>query len=262
MTGDTETSAKRSTGKDTLGSMLLAAADRNDGAALRYKDGEDWRDVSYADVGRAVREIARGLIALGIEPGDRVAILSDTKADWTLADFGALCAAAVVVPVYHTASGEEVRHVLSDSGARLVFCEDADQLSKVREVWDDTDLEHAVLFEGGADGVPTLNDLRAKGEDADPDAVERRLEQVSPDDLFTIIYTSGTTGAPTGCELTHANYRADIDAMEELVDLGDETTLFVFLPLAHALTRMAQMLTLDVGGDARSLAGGQGQADR
>jgi long-chain acyl-CoA synthetase len=256
---DTATSSERSTGKETLGAMVLAAADRGDAAALRYKAGEEWKDVSYSELGTTVREVARGLIALGVEPGDRVAILSDTKADWTVADFGALCAAAVVVPVYHTASSEEAQHVLSDSGAKLVFCDNPDRLATVQEVWEDTELEHAVLFEGEAERAITLDELRKKGEDVDEDEVKRRLDDVSGDDLFTIIYTSGTTGAPKGCELTHANYRADMDALEELVELGDETIIFVFLPLAHALTRITQMLTIDVGG---TLAFWQGDKDK
>jgi long-chain acyl-CoA synthetase len=246
--GESGTSTKRSTGEATLSAMALAAAERHDGAALNYHDGDDWQEMSYADFGETVREVARGLIALGIEPGERVAILSDTKAQWTIADFGALCAGAVVVPVYHTASGEEAQHVLSDSGSKLIFCEDSDQLSKVKEVWDDTDLEHAVLFEGEADGAISLDELRAKGKDVDEDEVQRRLDDISGDDLFTIIYTSGTTGAPKGCELTHANYRADMDALEELVEMGEDTVVFVFLPLAHALTRITQMFAIDVGG--------------
>ena len=253
------TSSERSTGEATLGGMVLAAAERHDGTALLYKRGDDWIEASYEDLGRGVREIARGLIARGIEPGDRVAILSETRAEWTLADFGALCAAAVVVPIYHTASAEEACHVLSDSGARLVFCENRDQLDTVREIWDETDLEHAILFEGDAEGASTLEELLAEGEEVGEGEVQRRLDEVSPDDLFTIIYTSGTTGAPKGCELTHANYRADMDALEELVELGDDTTIFVFLPLAHALTRITQMLGIDVGG---TLAYWQGNKDK
>jgi long-chain acyl-CoA synthetase len=257
--GESGTSTKRSTSEETLSGMVLAAAERYDGAALKYHDGEDWREMSYPDLGQTVRELARGLIALGIEPGERVAILSDTKAPWTIADFGALCAGAVVVPVYHTASADEAKHVLSDSGSKLIFCEDSDQLDTVREVWDDTELEHAVLFEGDAEGAITLDELRAKGKEVDEDEVQRRLDNVSEDDLFTIIYTSGTTGAPKGCELTHANYRTDMDALEELVEFGDETVVFVFLPLAHALTRITQMLTIDVGG---TLAFWQGDKDK
>jgi long-chain acyl-CoA synthetase len=257
--GDSGTSTKSSTGEATLAGMALAAAERHDGAALKYKAGDDWEELSYADFGKVVREVAKGLIALGIEPGDRVAILSDTKADWTIADFGALCAGAVVVPVYHTSSADEAKHVLSDSGSRLIFCENEDLLDTVREVWDDTDLEHAVLFEGEADNAITLDELRSKGEDVDDDEVQRRLENISSDDLFTIIYTSGTTGAPKGCELTHGHYRADMDALEELVEFGEETIVFVFLPLAHALTRITEMLTIDVGG---TLAFWQGDKDK
>jgi long-chain acyl-CoA synthetase len=253
------TSSERSTGEATLGGMVLAAAERHEGTALHYKQGDEWIEASYEDLGRGVREIARGLIGRGIEPGDRVAILSETRAEWTLADFGALCAAAVVVPIYHTSSAEEACHVLSDSGARLVFCENSDQLDMLREVWDKTELEHAILFEGDAEGASTLEELLAEGEEVDEAEVKRRLDEVSPDDLFTIIYTSGTTGAPKGCELSHANYRADMDALEELVELGDDTTIFVFLPLAHALTRITQMLAIDVGG---TLAYWQGDKDK
>ncbi len=252
------TSTKSSTSEETLAAMVLASAE-HDGTALKYKDGDDWKEVSYGDFVGNVREVARGLIALGIESGDRVAILADTKADWVIADFGALCAAAVVVPVYHTSSSEEAKHVLSDSGSKLIFCEDSEQLEKVREVWDDTELEHAVLFEGETEGAITLDELRSKGNDVDEDEVQRRIENISGDDLFTIIYTSGTTGAPKGCELTHANYRADMDALEELVEFGEEAIVFVFLPLAHALTRITEMLTIDVGG---TLAFWQGDKDK
>jgi long-chain acyl-CoA synthetase len=245
---DVQTATERSTGAQTLAEMVLAATDRGDGIALKYRASDGWREVSHHDFGRAVREIARGVAALGIEPGDKVAILSDTRMEWTLADFGTLCAAAVVVPIYHTASVEEAQHVLSDSGSKLIFCDSPEQLEKIREIWGETELANAVLFEGQADDALSLEDLRREGEKVDEGELRRRLDGVTSDDLFTIIYTSGTTGPPKGCLLTHGNYLADIAALEEVVELGEETILFVFLPLAHALTRIAQMLTVDVGG--------------
>src|SRR2546421_5380677 len=160
------TAVEHATGAENLAAMVLECAQRYDGAALKYKDGEDWTELSYAELGDAVREIAGGLVALGIEPGERVAILSDTRAEWTLADLGGICAAAVVVPIYQTASVEEARHVLEDSEARLVFCENADQLEKAREAANGLNVEHFVLFEGEDDNAIALDELRERGGDA------------------------------------------------------------------------------------------------
>jgi long-chain acyl-CoA synthetase len=232
---------ERGTAARTLGAIVLEAADRYDSTALKYKSGEDWKDVSFGELGKSVRGIARGLIAMGIEPGDRVAVIGETRPEWTYADFGALCAGAVVVPVYHTASAEEIQHVLGDSGARLLFYEDDDQLEKVEKIRGELDaLEHVISF-------AAFDELREKGDEIDDGEVDRRVEAVSDDDLFTLIYTSGTTGPPKGCCLTHTNYRANIDMVESIADFGEESTVFVFLPLAHALTRVTQMLAVDAG---------------
>src|SRR5919205_2964977 len=116
-----EATAERGTGTGTLAAMALEVVERFDGAALKYKEDGDWKELSYKDLGVAIGGIAGGLIDLGIEPGQRVAIFSDTRPEWTLADLGAVLAGAVVVPIYQTASAEEARHVLEDSGAVLVF---------------------------------------------------------------------------------------------------------------------------------------------
>ncbi len=129
------TALERSTHARTLGEMLLRSAGR-EGVALRYKDGAQWSEISYAQLLRSVRGIARGLIALGIERGDRVAILCNTRPEWTLADAGVMCAGAATAPIYHTNSPEECEYVLVHSDSRLVFCEDADQLAKVAQVKD------------------------------------------------------------------------------------------------------------------------------
>lgn len=135
---------------------------------MRYREGREWAELSYEDLGRRVREIARGLIALGVEPGDRVAIFSDTRVEWTLCDLGALCAGAVVAPIYHTNSSAEARHVLEDSGARVVFCGGRAQQGNVEEVREELSaLEHVVLFEGGEPAVS--DDEEATGEVLDED---------------------------------------------------------------------------------------------
>jgi long-chain acyl-CoA synthetase len=242
-----EAVAERGTGTKTLAAMALEAVERFDGAALKYKEDGDWKELSYEDLGVAIGGVAGGLIDIGIEPGQRVAIFSDTRPEWTLADLGAVLAGAVVVPIYQTSSEEEARHVLEDSESVLVFCEDAEKLATARKASDGLNVETFVLFEGDEDGALSLSELAARGTDRESD-VRERAGAVSPDDVFTLVYTSGTTGAPKGCVLTHGNFRANLDMLQSSVDLGDEVVLFIFLPLAHVLSRMAQMLTLDVGG--------------
>src|SRR3954447_6721122 len=211
------TTAEQGTGTSTLAAMALDAAKRYDGAALKYKDGDDWTEMSFEELGKAIREIAAGLIDLGIGPGQRVAIFSDTRMEWTLADLGGIVAGAQVVPIYQTASAEEAEHVLKDSESRLVFCEDEEKLEVAREASDGLDVEHYVLFEGEAEGAMTLAELRERG--SDDSAVDERVEGQSKDDVFTLIYTSGTTGPPKGCVLTHGNYRANIEMVLETIEM-------------------------------------------
>jgi long-chain acyl-CoA synthetase len=234
----------------SLGALLLRAADRYSAPALRsYADGA-WRDVSYPELGRIAREIAAGLMALGIAPGDPVGLLSATRPEWTMVDFGILCAGAVVVPVYHTNSPVECRHVLGHSGARAVFCEDAAQRDKILAVRDELPaLERIITFDDSGD--LSLTQLRALAADVPPDAVDRAVAAVGPDDVATIIYTSGTTGPAKGCLTTHANCLTTISMYERQLDFDArerDLVIFMFLPLAHSLTRVTEMVALDAGG--------------
>jgi len=224
--------------------MVLQAADSHDGAALKYKDGDDWNEVSYEELGKAAREIAGGLIELGIEPGQRVAIFSDTRPEWTLADLGGILASATVVPIYQTASVEEAKHVLGDSEAKLVFCENDELLQTAKEAAEDLSVDTFVTFEG--EGAMSLDELREKGREKESE-VDKRVEGIGADDVFTLIYTSGTTGPPKGCMLTNGNYRANAEMLEQVAEMDSESVVFVFLPLAHALSRMTQMVAIDVG---------------
>jgi long-chain acyl-CoA synthetase len=234
----------------TLGSMALASAAAHRGAALRHKEGGAWRDTSYPELGLAVEEIALGLIALGIESGDHVALLSETRPEWTLADLATLCAGAVVVPVYQTSAPEEVGYVLKHSGARLVFCEDEQQLTKIAQVREDCPrLEHLVALTGSPRGAISLAELRERGARLGRDELERRLRETHAGDAATIVYTSGTTGPPKGCVLTHANLLATVRMYAEALDLGREPfSIFMFLPLAHVLARITQLTALQLGG--------------
>ena len=235
-------------GAQTVGEHLLAATKRYTGVALQF-----WRDgtpayISYPELGTISSEIARGLIGLGIEPGDRVAILGSTAAAWTLADCGSLCAGAVVAPIYHTNSPGECAHVLEHSGARVVFCEDTAQAAKVEQVRDRCPaLEHVVLFEAGDSDMLTLDGLRQLGSAVPPDSVERRLASMDPGDLATLVYTSGTTGLAKGCMLSHDNLLATARMYIEQLGFDDSHSLYQFLPLAHVLARVAQIVALSVG---------------
>jgi long-chain acyl-CoA synthetase len=178
--------------------------------------------VTYAELGTAVREIATGLVELGIEPGDHVAILASTRPEWTLADYGILAAGATVVPIYPTNSPEECGYVLRHSEAVAVVCEDAAQLAKVERVRDECPaLATVVLIDGDATGAVPLAELRRMGAGRPDDLVERRLDGVEPSDVATIVYTSGTTGPPKGCVTTHGNLRTTAAMYERELELGD-----------------------------------------
>jgi long-chain acyl-CoA synthetase len=241
-------SAPQSTGAETLGAVVLAAEVRGDRTAIRYKRGDETVELSYGDVVQRARSIARGLLALGLEPQDRVSILSDTRPEWALADFGAFCAGAVVAPIYHTNSAQECAYVLAHADARVVFCENAAQAKKVDEVRQSCPaLEHVVLLEGEAPGTMSLDELCAKGDTVQPEAVDERVRRVGPDDLATLVYTSGTTGPPKGCMLTHANFIGAMRSYAQRLDLAD-AVVYLFLPLAHVLARITQTVAIDVGG--------------
>jgi long-chain acyl-CoA synthetase len=235
-------------GPRTLGEMLLNATERFTGTALEYEKGGHRVQIAYPDLGTIVTEIARGLITLGIQKGDRVAILGATSADWTMADYGALCAGAVVTPIYHTNSAEECAYVLAHSGARLVFCEDPDQAAKVAAIRDRCPaLKQIVLFDGAADGALSLRRLRRHAQDATVKSVHLRLAQTDPDDVATLVYTSGTTGPPKGCMLTHANFLAATRMYVDQLEINDTHSMYQFLPLAHALARVAQAVVIRAG---------------
>ena len=259
------TASEERSDTQTMGAMVLDAVERFEGPALRYKEGAgwgggEWKDLSYGELGDKVRRVAKGLIALGIEPGEKVAIFSDTRPEWTLADLGATCAGAVVACIYQTSSAEEAQHILENSESRVVFCEGRRQVQRITEIRGELEhLEHVVVFEpvkerdrddaeeSSDDAPSTFDELMERGDEVEDDQIRERVEAAGPDDVFTLIYTSGTTGPPKGCILTHANYRINTSMLEQATDLGEDPVFYVFLPLAHTLTRMVQMVALSSG---------------
>ncbi|WP_418059464.1 AMP-dependent synthetase/ligase [Pimelobacter simplex] len=206
----------------------------------RATAGGDWEDVTCAAFLDEVSAVAKGLIASGIGPGDRVALISRTRYEWTLLDYAIWFAGAATVPVYESSSEEQIQWILSDSGARAVVCEDATHLARIESLRAGlTDLEHVWVIEDGA--VAALTTAGAGVADAD---LEERRTSVGPEGLATLIYTSGTTGRPKGCMLTHDNFQTElvvaVDELERLFDTEGASTL-LFLPLAHVFARIIQV---------------------
>src|SRR5918999_769157 len=240
------------TGSKTIADLLPKAAERYGGKpAQRYRSGDDWVDVSYEEFGVVVREVALGLVDLGIEPGDKVSILAHTRAEWSQACFGILTAGGILVTIYQTNSPSECQYVLEHSDSSAIFVEDGEQLQKIREVEDRCpDLKHIVVMEpGDADlgDATSLDDLRQRGRGRDESEWEERYGAVSPDDMCLYIYTSGTTGPPKGCLLSHANYREITDAVNRETPIEEGDTSYLFLPLAHAFAILIQFATFDLG---------------
>jgi long-chain acyl-CoA synthetase len=240
------------TGSKTIADLLPKAAENyGQKAAQGFRSGDDWVDVSYEELGDIVREVALGLVDLGIEPGDKVSILAHTRPEWTEACFGILTAGATLVTIYQTNSPEECQYVLHHSDSRAVFAEDGEQLAKIRAIEDDCpELEHVIVMEpGDADlgDALTLEQLRERGRGRDASEWKARYEAVTPDDMCLYIYTSGTTGPPKGCLLTHANYRAITDAVVQDAVLEQGDSSYLFLPLAHAFAILIQFATFDLG---------------
>jgi long-chain acyl-CoA synthetase len=243
------TAAGGSTGSKTIADLIGRAAERfGDDVAARHKVDGAWVDVTYAQVGERVREIALGLIDLGVRPGERVCILSTTRLEWTLCDFAISAAGAVVVPIYATNPPEGCEWVAGDSESVVAICEDAGQIAKIVAVRERLPHLRAIVVIDPAGDTPdaiALDDLRGRG--ADPAELEARLAAVTPQDTFTIIYTSGTTGPPKGCLLSHGNYRRVLDMCETLGVLGPGDEVYLFLPLAHSFGLLIELLCYDLG---------------
>lgn len=203
----------------------------------RLVDGE-WTDVTAATAASQIRSAALGLIAEGVAPGDRVAVFSATRYEWPILDYAILSVGALTVPIYETSSVEQVRHVLSDSSAVLVFAETDAHADKIDHLADDLPALRKVLRIESS-GTSALDDLAEAGKSVDPSELDSRLAGIKSTDPATLIYTSGTTGKPKGCQLTHSNLVYEIRgakaAFPTLLQKGER--LLVFLPLAHVLAR-------------------------
>lgn len=213
-----------------------------DAVALSRRDGgtDEWSDVTVTQFHAEVTSVAKGLVASGVRPGDRVALLSRTRYEWTVLDYAIWWAGAVTVPVYETSSASQIAWILSDSGAVAAVVESAQHLGRVDEARDEAPaLRHVWTID--EDAVAALT---AAGAGVSDDDLERARSSVTSDSDATLIYTSGTTGRPKGCRLTHGNFRAELGgALERLPDLfgRDGASTLLFLPLAHVFARIIQV---------------------
>jgi long-chain acyl-CoA synthetase len=226
---------------------LLAqrAARTPDLVLFQVPSGSGWQPITAAAFRQRVVAIAKGFIAAGIQPGDRIGLLSSTRYEWSVVDFAAWYAGALVVPVYETSSPDQVRHILEDSGASAIVVETAEHYTRVDEVLPDLPDVHSVwqLHLGG------LDKLAETGKAVSDDEVERRRQLAVESDIATIIYTAGTTGKPKGCVLTHGNFveltRNTTVAIPEIANEHAATLLFV--TLAHVFARFISVLCVHAG---------------
>jgi long-chain acyl-CoA synthetase len=228
----------------TLNELYLQGIESQpDRVAFRSKSGGAYRDVSAEEFGRAGREIALGLVSSGLEMGDRIGILSETRLEWPMVDMGILTAGSISVPIYPSLTEHVVRYIVEDSGARAVFAADPEQAAKLEALRRDDPQLLLVVFDRPeeVEGALSLDQLRERGRSlgrAEPELYGRRAARPEPDDLATIIYTSGTTGPPKGVMLSHRNIVSNVEAGLQVFDLRGTDTSLSFLPLSHILERM------------------------
>src|ERR1700760_4429640 len=239
----------RGTHSKTLADLLVRSAERYGGhPAVRFKEGGAWVDRSFQQVLDIVKPLSLGLVALGVEKGDRVSILGNTRPEWTYFDYAALSIGATVVPIYQTNSPEECGYVLENSDAKIVVVEDEEQLAKVREVRAGLPkLEQVVMMEGDADDVLSMEAVGQKGAAVDAATLQARIDSVTSADICTFIYTSGTTGPPKGCIISHGNYRSMLDMVNGVNVIEPEDLTYLYLPLAHSFALLIQLGSFDLG---------------
>jgi long-chain acyl-CoA synthetase len=250
-TATVETRPATGAGSATIADLLPAAVEKygSEPAVMYRDDSGEWTTRSFAEVGDQVRRLSLGLIDLGVRKGDKVAILANTRPEWSYYDFAALTAGAIVVPIYQTNSPEECQYVLENSDAKVVIVEDSEQLDKIRQVRDRCPkLEHVIRMTGSSDDAISADDVAKRGASHEASEWEERWRSVTPDDICTFIYTSGTTGPPKGCVLSHGNYRAMVNMSVEQTVLESGRVTYLYLPLAHSFALLIQLLSFAVGG--------------
>jgi long-chain acyl-CoA synthetase len=229
---------------------VQASPDRE---AFRFPKGEQWESVTWKETGDRVTTLAAGLVALGIEPEQRVGIASATRFEWILADLAIMCAGAATTTVYPSTIADDVSYILADSESRVVFAEDDEQIAKLTAHKSELPhLQKVVTFDGTADGdwVIGLEDLERLGEKLlaeNPNVIEERIAATAPESLATLIYTSGTTGRPKGVRLRHSSWTYEGTAIEAQHILDENDLQYLWLPMAHSFGKVLLSTQLACG---------------
>jgi long-chain acyl-CoA synthetase len=242
--------------------FLERVAATPDAEAYRYpvppasgQGPDDWKSLSWAQTAERVYSIAAGLIELGVQPEQRVALSSSTRVEWILADLGILCAGAATTTIYPQTNAEESAFILSDSGSKVLFAENAEQLAKAVEKRAELpDLTHVVVLDPAGvetgDWVLTLTELEQRGAaylEKNPDLIKEKVGAITRDQLATLIYTSGTTGRPKGVRLPHDNWAYMAKAIAATGLVGAEDVQYLWLPLAHVFGKVLTSGQIEVG---------------
>jgi long-chain acyl-CoA synthetase len=232
---------------DTLAKLFLHGLEHESSEAMMHRHWGEWRTLSHAEVRESVERLTAGLGQLGINPGDRVAILSENRPEWAIADYAVLFTAATVVPVYANLPPQQVAYILNDSQVRAIFVSTREQMEKIASIRAEVPtLEWVISFDhpGRTDGPRGIVELMDSGrvsiEKGDFPGLEALSKDIDPEDVATIIYTSGTTGDPKGVMLTHYNIAANVAATDEhrVFRLHPGLVALSFLPLSHTFERM------------------------
>lgn len=221
--------------------------------AYSYPSGDSWKQMTWAQADERVRAIAGGLVAVGVQPGDRVAIASATRVEWALADLGVMLAAAATTTIYPTSTPDDVLYIVSDSGSTVVIAEDEAKVAVLKQGRDAIpDVTKVVVIDGNGDGdwVLSLADLEKLGNDHLRDhqgVLEERVDQLGSQDLATLIYTSGTTGKPKGVRLPHDAWMYEVAATGSTDLLTPDDLQYLWLPLSHVFGKLLLTLPIQVG---------------
>jgi long-chain acyl-CoA synthetase len=235
--------------------LLFEAMAKSRGAqpAVKHKRDGRWQDVTWSEMARRARDVSDGLAAIGLRPGDRVAIIGETQLEWALADLGILGAGGITVTIYQSNKPAECQFILQDSGARFIFCDTEVQVAKIREVRAQLPQLEGIIRASGAarDGFErTLADLEKLGADwrrSNPTAHDDRLAGIGPEVPASFIYTSGTTGNPKGVVITHGNWVYEAQAVESLHIITPDDVVLFFLPMAHSFAKVIEAVWFSTG---------------
>ena len=236
----------------TVGAMFNGrVAATPDSEAIRYPDASDnWVSLTWTQLRQVVWEIGAGLLALGMQPEERIAIASNTRYEWVLLDLAINCAGGATTTVYPNIQGEEFAHIVTHSDSKYFVAEDLDQLAKLRELVPGDQIREVILLDGTAEGTVSKEQLREKGRallTENPSAMDDAVAATTPDTLATLIYTSGTTGLPKGVELLHSNWTYEGVAIDALDIIGPDSLQYFWLPLSHVFGKAVMMIQLQVG---------------